>query len=103
MSVKPPLSTVPPEFRMARSERFPLAFDVSNEGSSPTSPAFVMTDANDGTVVTLDDEPTTNGNVVTQIVNGSALTAEHSYELALTCVINPATTITMVLSIYCAR
>jgi hypothetical protein len=68
-------------------ETWPWGFDATNllaEGDSITSPVSVMVDTNTGAAVTLSDSPTIDGNVITQIVRGSELTAGHSYRLTVT-------------------
>lgn len=49
---------------------------------APTSPSTVFLDLTTGTTVVLADRPTISGNVISQIVRGSVLTAGHSYRLS---------------------
>jgi hypothetical protein len=99
MTVKPPLSTVPPRFVMATSESIDLDFDTTNLGGPPSSPLFVLTDQNTNAAVPgFTSAPVIDGNVVSQQVNGSLLRIGHIYTLALTFTTSPNTFL-MVLTI----
>lgn len=101
MSVKPPLATVPPVFEMATSEKLPLGFDTTKLlgiGQSMSNPVCVMTDVTAGKTVTLEG-PNIDGNVIVQDVLGSALVAQHIYQLAVSFDAEMDTTWTMILTI----
>lgn len=69
-----PMATVPDTFTMATEETWPIEFDTTNLGGSPTSPNVVLTDLDpEGGVVALADPPTTNGNWTAQILAGARL------------------------------
>lgn len=104
MSVKPPLSCVPPVWVMATTEEMPLAFDTTNvleNAQVPYGPTCVLTDVSvgRGLIVDLPTDPTVSGNIVTQQVDGSALTAGHIYTLAVTFSAAADTVWTMLLTI----
>ena len=51
---------------------------------SVTVPSSTLVDTTTDQTVSLQDAPSVSGNVVTQIVRGSALTANHVYQLIVT-------------------
>lgn len=79
------LSTVPATVEMATTDVVPVEVDMTAQlpsGGSVTSPVCTLTAA-DGTAVILADDPVVAGNVVTQTVRGSALTAGQIYRLRI--------------------
>jgi len=88
-------SSIPSQVSQATSETLPWKFDVTKllqVGDTVTSPTSVFTDLTIGSDIVLPDLPAASGNVVTQIVNGSVLTAGHQYRLVVSFVANAFTT-----------
>jgi hypothetical protein len=97
------LQTVPAGFEMGTTETLPLGFDATKllaVGQSVSAPFSVLKNIDSGKPVTLADSPTVSGNVITQIVRGSALVALTKYALSVTFTAAANTTWTMVLVIY---
>lgn len=102
VAAQPPIATNPGGFIMATSETWPLGFDTTNlliNDEVPSLPVSTLTDLFTGETVTLEDEPYIIGNVVTQVVRGSQLTAKHQYSLAVGFTLDAVTIPVMVLTI----
>lgn len=99
------LATDPAEVTQATAENVPWAVDMTNALPSVGSVSAVTTSLVDltlnGETVTLADAPVVAGNVVTQIVRGSVLTAGHSYRLQITYTAAANTVLTSLTVIYC--
>lgn len=96
------ISTDPAAIHMATTDVLPLEVDMTAQlpaGGSVGTPACTLTDRADGTVVTLADEPVVAGNVVTQPIRGSALTARHVYQLRVVYAASESVTLTTVTEI----
>jgi len=94
----------PPSFVMQSSEELPLGFDATAlllSGQTVSSPTTVLTDLTTSTTITLANAPTVSGNIVTQVVVGSQLTADHVYRLVVTFTAGTDTTWSMPLQISC--
>lgn len=92
------LRVLPYDFTMATTEKLPLGFDATSllgPGDVITDVVSVLTDTNTGKVVALVDDPTIDGNVVIQPVDGTVLDASHTYSLNVTFSANASTTWTM--------
>lgn len=101
MSVKPPLSCVPPVWVMATSEQFPLGFDTSillGIGQTVSNPVTVLTDTTIGQPVEISG-PNLDGDVIIQDIVGADLVAQHIYELAVSFNAEMDTVWTMILTI----
>jgi len=80
------LDTDPPSRDMATSETLPFGFDVSAlllGGESVTLPTSTLRDTQKNTNVAGLAAPTVSGNIITQSVVGSSLTAGHTYWLVV--------------------
>ena len=76
----------PPATTMQTTEELPLGFDTSallELGQSVTMPSATLTDLTESTTITLANRPSVNGNVITQIVDGSQLSGNHVYRLTV--------------------
>jgi hypothetical protein len=84
-------STRPSIIQQSTLETIAWSVDVSAEvtqsSGPPSTPSSAMLDKFNGLGVALSDAPTLNGNLVSQIVRGSALTPGHSYRLSFVVVI----------------
>lgn len=87
---------------MATTDSIPFEIDMTNAlptGGSVSSPTSTLVDLKTGQAATLTDAPTVLGNVVTQIVRGPHLLAQHSYRLAVVFTAATNTILTVVFEI----
>ena len=78
--------TSPNTVDVLTGEILPIAVDFARllaSGQTATVPTSSLTDLTTGAAVTLADQPTVSGTVLTQIVRGAALTAGHNYRLVV--------------------
>jgi hypothetical protein len=84
------LTTVPASITFGAAEQWTVGIDCTQQlsaytsGTAPTSPAVVLADARTGAVVTLPDAPSVTGNIVSQHIAKSHVTAGRLYQLTLT-------------------
>ena len=100
-----PLSPTPPAYTMATSEIAPLSLDCTpllTETQSVASASCVLTDLSvgRGTVVALGHAAQVVSPTITQIVDGSILTAGHIYRLDFNFVVDAETHWTQSLAIH---
>jgi hypothetical protein len=96
------VATVPPSRRQLTTDIIPWAVDFTEQlqtGQTVTSPSTKMIDQGTGATITLSDAPSVAGNIVSQVVRGSELTAGHRYWLIFNYVAGVLTTLGAVLEI----
>jgi hypothetical protein len=99
-----PLSTSPAGITQATTEEIPWGIDMTAalpQGGSVTGPSCTLFDQTTGKSVTLTDNPSVTGNVVTQIIRGSTLAANHVYLLTCTFTAAANTVLSTVTNITC--
>lgn len=77
----------PKTFQMLTTEVWPLGFDMTAllDNAALSNPQATLYDINTNKTVSLEDLANGQGNIITQIVRGSQLTAPHGYRLTVTC------------------
>lgn len=81
-----PMSTIPSSVSICKTDVIPYGIDMTAalpNGGSVTGVTTSLLDLNTNQHVTLSDAAVTSGNIVTQIVRGSALAPKHSYQLSV--------------------
>lgn len=102
------LATVPPTKQQATTETIPWDVDMTPNLAPDTEPTDVACTFTDFTPavpqdITLEDEPTVDGMIVTQVIRGSYLTAGHSYQLLVTYNAGGSTVLSSILTITCPQ
>jgi hypothetical protein len=100
------LATNPTNLPQSTSDTIPYGVDCTNaistiSGGSVSSPVTKLFDMTAQQTITLQDSPTLSGNIVTQIVRGSVLTANHQYRLSVQFTAATSTVLTVFLEIDC--
>lgn len=99
-----PIGTNPAAVGMATTDVIPYGVDMTNalpSGGSVSGVTCLLTDLRTGQKITLEDNPTVAGNVVTQIVRGSQLVAGHYYRLTIVFSAATNTVLTVAVEIAC--
>jgi len=81
------VDVTPASFSMLTTETLPLAFDASTllaDGESVSDVSVTLVSLGDASTVDLADDPSVAGNVITQVVDGSQLSPDQRYRLAVT-------------------
>jgi len=86
------LLTNPQRVQMSRSETLPLGWDMTailDEGDDITSPVITVTKVKPGPIIDVTDDAVSGAafvdqNIVTQTIDGAALTRGHLYEILVT-------------------
>lgn len=99
-----PLGTSPFTVAMATTDEIPYGVDMTNalpSGGSVSGVSCTLLDLGTGQKITLQDSPSVAGNIVTQIVRGSALLASHHYRLTVVFTAAANTILTVAFEIQC--
>ena len=89
-------ATTPATFTMSVTETLAFPIDMSaylSSGQSVASPTATLVRLDTNVAVTLSDNPSTSGNVVTQIIRGSELVANERFRLTVNFTASPSSNI----------